>query len=325
MIFMTFNLLWPLIFIALAAALIWLCARAARAKRHFLKWGGAGLAGLGAAALGLLGLVTLVGLERLQARHAPVPDLKVAGTPEQVHRGRAIASAFCDACHSSTGTLTGGRNLGEHLPMPLGQFITANLTPAGQLSQWSDGEIFRAIRNGVDAEGHWLVIMSLTNTGKLSDADIQALIAYIRSVPAAGRPTPNPPDRLNPLGLIVVGAGLIPDVKPVFMGTITAPPKAETIAYGQYILSYQDCRSCHGANLGGGVQGQFGPIGPGLALVKEWKREEFISTLRTGIDPAGHQLDADRMPWRAIGKMDDVELGAVYEYLTHLPDNPDGT
>jgi hypothetical protein len=60
--------------------------------------------------------------------------------------------------------------MGEHLPMPLGRFITANLTPAGQLSRWSDGEIFRAIRNGIDADGHWLVIMSLTNAGRLSDA-----------------------------------------------------------------------------------------------------------------------------------------------------------
>jgi mono/diheme cytochrome c family protein len=323
---MTFNnLLWPSIFIALAAALTCLCLRAACSKQPFLKWGGAGLSGLGAAACGLLGLVALIGVDRLQARRAPVPDLKVAGTPEQVQRGRAIASAFCDACHSSTGTLTGGRDLGEHLPVPLGRFVTANLTPAGELSRWSDGQIFRAIRNGVGAEGHWLVIMSLTNTGKLSDADIQALVAYIRSVPAAGTPTPNPPDRLNPLGLIMVGAGMIPDVKPVFAGTITAPPKAATIEYGQYILSYQDCRGCHGANLGGGVQGQFGPIGPGLAPVKEWKREDFISTLRTGIDPTGHHLDGDLMPWRAIGKMDDVELGAVYEYLTHLPDNPDGT
>jgi hypothetical protein len=31
------------------------------------------------------------------------------------------------------------------------------------------------------------------------------------------------------------------------------------------------------------------------------------------------------MPWRAIGKMDNEELGAIYEYLTHLPDVPDGT
>jgi len=319
---MTVDLLWPMMFIGLAVALAYLCARAARSKQHVLKWGGAGLAGLGAAAFGLLGLLALVGLDRLQDRRAPVPNLRVAGTPEQVHRGQAIAAAFCDACHSSAGTLTGGRNLGEHLPIPIGRFISANLTPAGQLSRWSDGEIFRAIRNGIDAEGNWLIGMSLTNAGRLSDADIEALIAYIRSVPAAGVPTPNPPDRLSPLGLIMVGAGLLPGIKPVINGAIIAPPKAETVAYGEYILSYHDCRQCHGANLMGGVAGQFGPIGPGLTLVKDWSRDEFISALRTGIDPIGHHIDSAKMPWRAIGKMDDEELGAIYQYLTHLPDAP---
>ncbi len=322
---MMLDLLWPAISIGFAAALTYLCVWAARSKRHLVKWGGAALAGLGAAAFGLLGLVALLGIDRLHARRAPVPDIKVAGMPEQVQRGHAIASAYCDACHSSTGTLTGGRNLGEHLPMPLGRFITANLTPAGQLSRWSDGQIFRAIRNGIDADGRWLMIMSLTNAGRLSDADIQALIAYIRSVPAAGAPTPNPPDRLSPLGLVMVGADMVPDVKPVINGAIIAPPKAATVAYGEYILSYHDCRQCHGANLIGGVQGQFGPIGPGLTLVKDWSLDEFIATLRTGIDPTGHHVDRNRMPWPAIGKMDDEELGAIYAYLTHLPDHPGGS
>jgi len=27
------------------------------------------------------------------------------------------------------------------------------------------------------------------------------------------------------------------------------------------------------------------------------------------------------MPWRALGKMDDVELSAIYEYLTHMSDS----
>ncbi len=75
----------------------------------------------------------------------------------------------------------------------------------------------------------------------------------------------------------------------------------------------------------GGVQGQFGPIGPGLTLVKDWSLDEFIATLRTGIDPTGHHLDRNRMPWPAIGKMDDEELGAIYAYLTHLPDHPGGS
>ena len=52
--------------------------------------------------------------------------------------------------------------------------------------------------------------------------------------------------------------------------------------------------------------------------MKEWKLEEFVATMRTGTDPDGHEL-SEQMPWRPIGKMDDEELGAVYEYLTHLP------
>ena len=63
--------------------------------------------------------------------------------------------------------------------MPVGSFVSANLTPAGRLRGWSDGEIFRAIRNSVDADGRWLMLMSYTNAGKLSDDDILAVIAYI--------------------------------------------------------------------------------------------------------------------------------------------------
>jgi len=53
-------------------------------------------------------------------------------------------------------------------------------------------------------------------------------------------------------------------------------------------------------------------------VVKYWKLEEFIATMRTGVDPNGHTL-SEQMPWRPIGRMDDVELQAVYEYLNHLP------
>jgi hypothetical protein len=67
--------------------------------------------------------------------------------------------------------------------------------------------------------------MSYTNAGKPSDDDTQALIAYIRSLPAAGQETANPPNRLNLLGIIMLGAGMLPTGKPEFTGVVTAPPK----------------------------------------------------------------------------------------------------
>jgi mono/diheme cytochrome c family protein len=313
-----FELLAPAISLTANGLLIWSGFRAWRIKNSFLKWSGAGLAVLLSTVATAISVLLIVGLFKLHARSAPAVALKVSGTPEQIQRGEDIANGFCSGCHSKTGTLTGGNNVADDLPMPVGAFVSSNLTPAGSLNGWSDGEMFRAIRNGVDRDGRWLMIMSYTNAGKLSDDDTKAVIAYLRHLSPAGQQTPNPPDRLNPLGMLMLGAGMLPTGKPVSQETITAPAKAPTALYGEYILSYQDCRECHGKDLTGGVPGQLAPLGPDLQLVKNWKLEEFIATMRNGIDPNGHEI-GKQMPWKPIGRMSDEELGAIYEYLTHLP------
>jgi len=104
------------------------------------------------AAVSVVSVIMIVGLLKLHARGAPALDLKVAATPEQILRGQAISNGFCSACHSRTGTLTGGLDVAKDLPVPIGSFVSSNLTPAGQLSHRSDGDIFQAIRNGVAAE-----------------------------------------------------------------------------------------------------------------------------------------------------------------------------
>jgi mono/diheme cytochrome c family protein len=312
-----FDLLGVTTSITAAALLAWSSFRAWRAKNGFVKWGGAGLAALMSTVATLVSVILIVGLSRLHARSAPTLDLKVAAMPEQIMRGQAISDGFCSGCHSSTGMLTGGLDVGEDLPIRIGSFISSNLTPAGQLSRWSDGDIFRAIRNGVDRDGRWLIIMSYTNAGKLSDEDTRAVIAYIRSLPAAGQQTKDPPDHLNLLGIMMLGAGMLPTGKPVSSGIVTAPPKSPALQYGEYILSSQDCRACHGDKLTGGVPGQLAPLGPDLNLVKGWKFEEFVATMRTGVDPNGHEL-GKQMPWQPIGRMGDEELDAIYQYLTHL-------
>jgi mono/diheme cytochrome c family protein len=281
-----------------------------------LKWGGAGFAAVLALAVSSVAALALAGMVKQHACGAPLAS-KVEATPERIARGRALVDGFCSACHLNTGTLTGGLDVGEELPLYIGSFVSSNLTPAGPMKRWSDGEIFCAIRNGIDANGRWLTIMSYTNVGRLSDEDTKALIAYIRSVPAAGEQTPDPPDRFNLLGVTMLGAGLLPSGNPVITGTVVAPPKGPSFQFGEYIASYQNC---HGKNLTGGVLGQMGPLGPDLNLVKDWTLAEFITTMRTGIDPNGHEI-GKQMPWRPIGRMDDDELAALYEYLTHLPES----
>jgi mono/diheme cytochrome c family protein len=304
--------------LVLAAILVTFGLRTSRASRLRRKIV-AGLAFL--LALGCLGVAVLIvrGLLLFYDRHAPVPALQVALNPARIARGQEIADTFCAACHGQGGALSGGRDLGKELPLRIGRLVAPNLTPAGPIAEWSDGELFRAIRNGVDAEGRWLMMMSLTNVSRLADEDVKSVIAYLRSLAPAGTPTQMPPDQLNPLGAAMLGAGLLPRGHAVSAATILAPERGANVAWGQYLLSYQDCNACHGADLHGGVKGQFAPIGPDLALVSAWSLQDFIATMRTGIDPGGHQIQ-EPMPWRILAKMRDDDLEALFQALTHLPE-----
>jgi mono/diheme cytochrome c family protein len=288
--------------------------RLTRASNRWIRYAGAGFFILLAISIDAIAVVAARGIARQHAREAEMPTLKVAGTSEQISRGKAITESFCSGCHSRTGTLTGGWDISKDINVPLGKIVTANLTPRGPLPGWTDGEIFRAIRNSVDPAGKLLWIMSVTNAGHLSDDDIQAVIAYLRALPADGDQLSEPLDDFNLLGLAMLGAGLLPAAPPVITGKISAPDKGATAAYGKYILSYQDCRSCHGNDLRGGTPGQLGPLGSDLVVLKGWSSSQFVSAMRTGIDPDGRQLN-EQMPWRAIGRMDDDELTAIYRYI----------
>ena len=313
------NILSWLILVLITILFGWLSLRAWKAGKWFIKWPGAILGGLLMLATGLVSVVAFIGLVKIYAPStSPAMALQVAGTQEQIARGEHIANALCVECHTTDNTLPlrGGRNFSEEIPLPIGSIVSANLTPGGPLAAWSDGEIFRALREGVDHNGRKLAIMSAVPVRYLSDEDMQAVIAYLRSQPAVKNSVQEPPDQLNLLAVIMVGANMFPLLPPV-SGAIDAPPRGATADYGGYILSYSGCRDCHGANLTGGTS-DFGPKGPSLYLVKNWTQAEFINTLRTGVDPSGHALNNKLMPWKTLNRLDDIELSALYAYLISL-------
>jgi len=315
------NLLTWLVIVVVTVVFGWLTWRAWRAKRWFVKWPGVVLSGLLTLVLGLVSVLAAIGLYQFYApRGSPIEELQVAGTPEQIARGEHLAKIECVGCHALNGELplSGGRDVAADLPLPLGSFISINLTQGGPLKDWSDGEILRVLREGVDRDGRPLVVMSVNTVRYFSDEDKQAIIAYLRSQPSVVTETPDPPDRPTLLFAVMVGAGQIKFEPPV---TVVAPPKGPTAEYGAYIMGWRDCRGCHGADLNGGTGEPAGlsPKGPSLRVVQGWTLEQFMTTLRTGVDPSGHALDSSQMPWKEIGLMDDDELGALYAYLKALP------
>jgi mono/diheme cytochrome c family protein len=310
------NILGLLILVALAVLFGWLTTRAWRAKHALVKWPGVILAGLLTLLLALVTGVSARGLYMIYAPHnSPVHAVKVAGTPEQVKRGEHIASVVCASCHTTNGELplTGGRNLVEETNLPLGSLYPLNLTPAGELKDWSDGEIMRAIREATHKNNRPL-LMPVSALRHLSDEDTQAVVAYLRTQPGVK----NDPPKSQPSLLLAVflGAGLFPLEAAPLTGPVVAPPTGPTLEYGEYVTSWMDCRGCHGEDLQGGKPPA--PVGPSLQVVKGWTQEQFVTAMRTGIDPSGHALK-DPMPWKTIGKLDDVELAAMYAYLHDLP------
>lgn len=308
-----------IILVALVVLFAWLVWRAWRSKRGIVKWPGAILSAFATLLFTLLSVLAVMGMFKLYApRGNPVVEIKVDSTPQLVARGEHLATAICSACHSLDGTLplSGGKDFVEEIGIPLGSFTPPNLTPGGHvLSHMSDGELLRAIREGTDERGHLLALMSSNSFYELSEQDLRAIIAYLRSQPAVTNETPK--ESFTILGVIFAGAGLLP-IKPVPPPTFAvAPPKGPTAEYGGYIVRYLDCALCHGKDLKGG-KGGLVPAGPSLRIVQQWTEEQFTATLRTGVNPTGRSLDPDQMPWKFFGKMDDQELAAVYAYLKSL-------
>lgn len=306
--------------VLLAALFGWLALRARRATHALVKWGGLVLSGLLAVVCTTVLLVALVGFYKLghQPYAYPALDLKVAGTPEQVARGTKFIG-FCAACHSPAGQppLT-GQDFAKEGP-PLGTLYAPNLTPAGEIHAWSDGEIIRAIRGGLHQSGRPLLIMPSDVFRNLSDADVQAIVAALRAQPAEG--TASPPTRLNVLAAVFVGAGMFPtSAQPPITAPVLAPAADTSAAYGHYLVSILGCQLCHGEHLTGGTGGKMGPPqGPDLTfLLSRWSAAEFTSTLRTGVDPAQHTL-AEGMPWKMISAFaSDDDLKAIHAYLHGL-------
>lgn len=121
--------------------------------------------------------------------------------PDAVRRGEYLARIMdCGGCHTP-GALAGqpdqaralsGSGIGFSIP-DLGYFFPPNLTPDRDtgLGGWTAAQMVTAIRTGHRPDGRILVpIMPWPSYAALTDADADALVAYLRSVPAIRNQVP---------------------------------------------------------------------------------------------------------------------------------------
>lgn len=89
-----------------------------------------------------------------------------------------------------------------------GDMVTENLTPGGKLAGYSDGELFRVLRYGLNQDGDLLAFMPLLPYAQLSDADTEAIIAYLRSQPPVEQPVTTG-DKLTFVGAVFMALAFL--------------------------------------------------------------------------------------------------------------------
>jgi mono/diheme cytochrome c family protein len=308
--------------VALALLFAFLAYRAFRARRRWVKLAGAILSALLALLFGAATVLALIGYSKLNRTYSNPPSTLTAQmTPALVADGERFARS-CAGCHSSSGNLPldGQDFFGAEGGPPIGTLWAPNLTPA-HLGEWSDGEIIRAIREGVGRDGRSLLVMPSEYFHNLSDADVLALVAYLRSQPAV-EPA-SPPRQINVLGAIMLAILFPPEifsVQPPLAAPVAAPPRGPTAAYGSYLVSLE-CQGCHGGNLAGIPSNPAGPSGPNLTTMPQrLSAEEFVTLLRSGFFPDGSPIG---MPVKYLEKMSDDDFRAIYAHLESLGPLPD--
>jgi cytochrome c553 len=247
-----------------------------------------------------------------------------------VQRGQHLASAVaaCAECHGPN--LAGKIYVDDPL---LARIVPPNLTRGvgGVGAGFSDADVARAIRYGVDPSGRLLLIMPSDNYNLFSDADLGAIIAYVRSLPAIN--TSLPGSQIRPLGRILFSIGQL-RLQPAAAIDRSAPrpvspPTGVTPEYGQYLADAAGCAACHGPGLAGGKVSQAPPTTPPAANITPaslgaWTDADFIRVMRTGTRPDGRVLNTF-MPWPYYAQLTDDELRAIWRFLQLVPPLAPGT
>ncbi len=300
--------------------------------RKILKWIGivlGGLVGLIVLAVIILFIISEVKWNQgYENYNVPVETIRIPTDEAAIARGAHIAMTHeCRVCH---GVDLGGQFI---LNQPMLAVVAApNLTAGagGVGATNTDEDWVRAIRHGVGRDRRALIVMPVRAWYYLSDEDLGALIAYLKSLPPVDNVLPK--RSIGPLGHVALIQGQFPLPHAAMINHTAprpvAPPPGVTVEYGQYLA--RTCTMCHGANLNGGVMRASDDslitvpnLTPGGEL-HLWSEEDFLTELRTGVTPSGHHLTKN-MPWQYVGQMTDDELKAVWLYLQSLPALERGT
>jgi cytochrome c553 len=231
-------------------------------------------------------------------------DAGMAKAPSgDVERGAYLATsvALCAGCHTPMGpqgpdmsrVMAGGMEMKESF----GVLRTPNVTmdPDTGIGKWTDEQIMAAIRTGQRPDGTMLIpIMPYTYYNKMSDDDLKAIVAWMKSLP---------PVKNQVQGNADVKFPRPPGPVPV------QPPPADR---GEYLAVLATCAHCHtpmgkqgpdeARMYAGGMEFPTDPMmGKGVAYssnitqdektgIAKYTEQDIANAITKGIRPDGSHL-----------------------------------
>jgi mono/diheme cytochrome c family protein len=251
-------------------------------------------------------------------------------------RGQYLArAADCMSCH----TAAGGQQFagGGALDTPFGKIYAPNITPDPHsgIGSWSEADFTRALRDGVGKDGELLYpAMPYANYTKISDADVAALWAYLRSVPPSTHIAPH-----NTLAFpFNIRTGLA-----VWQSLYFQPGRWQLLTSkdaawnrGAYLVqALGHCDMCHTPRnvaqateskhylTGAQISGWYAPdiSSDPLSQVRDWSTDELAAFLKSGQSP-GNVRTAGPMAevvHDSLRYLTDSDLHAIAVYLKDQP------
>ena len=216
-----------------------------------------------------------------------------SGKSDEINRGAYLVQGLghCGACHNGHGVLGNGQAAQPLRGGPIQDWYAPNLTSDVHegIGKYSDEQLVSYLKTG-QAQGMGAAAGPMAETihdslSKLTDADLHAIAAYLKSVPAE--------------------AAYASTQRSEYTGPV--PAGRETY------LSY--CSSCHQPN-GQGIQGSVASL-VGNGAVLAGGPQDVIRTVLGGIEAKGTEA-----PMPAVGNgMTDQQIADVTNYVRQAWDN----
>ncbi len=254
-----------------------------------------------------------------------------------LERGRYLVDgiAACGNCHAARdpkGQVIPGRGLsgGMVFDAPVFKAYASNITPDADtgIGKWTDAQLGKSIREGVRPDGSIIgPPMPVEFLRDVSDADLAAIIAYLRAQPPVRNAVPKSAYKIP----------LPPSYGPP-VSNVQAPPRSDAVKYGAYLVAMGHCMDCHTPQvkgrldmslIGSGGRTFDGPWGqslsrnltPGNAGLANWSDAEIERATRTGVSRDGGRLKPP-MAFDWYNKINAEDMRAVIAYLRAMKPLP---